>query len=460
MPLPLRNLEDSSPRSTAIAMPGGAVASASLSAISGPAVATSASVDPLPQVQPAPVPFALKWSVLFLIYTVIAVLLTGYRYLDDLSRNRSGTFAIRSLEEITGVYTAFVLLPLVFRAADLYLFRPKRLNWMAIAFWHLVGGIAFSLAHTSLMAITRQIISPLIGLGPYDYGIMFWRYPMELSNDLVGYTSLVCIYYYFRKFRIAQAQQLAAAQLKAKLAEAQLENLRLQLQPHFLFNTLNTISSVMYEDVKAADLMVTQLSDLLRLTLRASRTHEIPLTDELQITRLYLDLMQKRYESKLRVRYEIESELNDAVVPQLILQPLLENSLRHGMKASGEAIDISIAAHRVDGSLILKVSDTGVGIESSEPNDVLGRGVGLSNIRDRLAQLYGEGQSFSITNREGGGAEVTLRFPSRTAQHSQLVDDKSAVILAEDTVSTESPAMQDDLASRAKAAPFRPIPQD
>ena len=422
--------------------------------------APSASNDGLPQVQPAPLPFALKWSVLFLIYTAIAILLTGYRYLDDLSRNRPGTLAIRSLEEITGVYTAFVLLPLVMRAADLYLFRAKRLNWMAIAFWHLVGGIAFSLAHTSLMAITRQIISPLIGLGPYDYGIMFYRYPMELSNDLVGYTSLVCIYYYFRKFRIAQAQQLAAAQLKTKLAEAQLENLRLQLQPHFVFNTLNTISSVMYEDVKAADRMVTQLSDLLRLTLRASRTHEIPLADELQITRLYLDLMQKRYEDKLRVRYEIDSDLNDSLVPQLILQPLLENSLRHGMKARGEAMDISIAAHRTGGSLILRVSDTGVGLGSSEPNAVLGRGVGLSNIRDRLAQLYGERQSFSIANRTSGGGEVTLRFPYRTAQRSQFAGDTSASSVAEAAVSTESPAMPDDSSPLANRAPLRPLPQD
>jgi two-component system, LytTR family, sensor kinase len=332
-------------------------------------------VDSVPQVQPAPLPQAKMWSVLFLIYTGIAILLTGYRYLDDLSRNRPGTFGIRALEEITGVYTAFVLLPLVLWAADLYLFRPKRLSWISIGFCHLAAGIAFGVAHTYLMAISRQIISPLVGLGSYDYGIMFYRYPMELSNDLVGFTSIVTMYYYFKKFRIAQAQQLAAAQLKTKLAEAQLENLRLQLQPHFLFNTLNTISSVMYEDVKAADLMVTKLSDLLRLTLRASRTHEIPLADELQITRLYLDLMQKRYEEKLRVEYSIDPALDDALVPQLILQPLLENSLRHGMKAGGEAIDISIEARQEDGSLVLKISDTGAGLGTSDPSAVLGRGV-------------------------------------------------------------------------------------
>ncbi len=299
-----------------------------------------------------------------------------------------------------------------------------------------------------------------MGLGRYDYGIMFYRYPMELSNDLVGFTSIVCLYYYFRKFRLAQAQQLAAAQLKTKLAEAQLENLRLQLQPHFLFNTLNTISSVMYEDVKAADQMVTQLSDLLRLTLRASRTHEIPLGDELQITRLYLDLMQKRYEEKLRVRYAIDDALNDALVPQLILQPLLENSLRHGMKASGEAIDISIDAHRENGSLVLKVSDTGAGFNSVDPRAAFGSGVGLTNIRERLAQLYGDGQSFAIANRANGGAEVTLRLPHRAAQRSQFAADLSAANASDVTISTESNSPDGDTSTVPNVAPLRPLPQD
>jgi len=123
---------------------------------------------------------------------------------------------------------------------------------------------------------------------------------MEFSNDLIGFTVIVGAYSFYQRLRIAQAQQLASAELQTKLVQAQLENLRLQLQPHFLFNTLNTISSVMYEDVRAADAMITQLSDLLRLTLRASRAHEIPLAEELEITRLYLDLMQKRFENKLR----------------------------------------------------------------------------------------------------------------------------------------------------------------
>jgi len=317
------------------------------------------------------------------------------------------------LEEGTGVYSVFLLLPLVFRYARVYLFERK--GWLKLGLFHLAAAIAFSAAHTSMMAISRHFLSPLMGLGPYDYGIMSYRYPMEFSNDLIGFTVIVGLYSFYQRLRIAQAQQLAAAELRTELVQAQLENLRLQLQPHFLFNTLNTISSVMYEDVRAADAMITQLSDLLRLTLRASRTHEIPLAEELQITRLYLDLMQKRFENKLRVSYVIDASLNETLVPQLILQPLLENSLRHGMKSGNGAMELSIGAHRENGSLILQVCDNGCGLAENDPGQLFGRGLGLSNIRDRLAHLYGESQEFSIANRPSGGTQVTLRVPLHTA---------------------------------------------
>jgi len=181
-------------------------------------------------------------------------------------------------------------------------------------------------------------------------------------NDLLGYTIIVLAFYFVERLRIAQAQQLAAAELRAKLAQAQLQNLRLQLQPHFLFNTLNTISAVMYQDLGAADAILRQLSDLLRLTLRAANSQEVPLAQELEITRLYLKIMQQRFEEKLRVTYRVAPEFENSLVPQLILQPLVENSLRHGLKNSESGIDIVIAAQRENGTLILRVADTGAGL--------------------------------------------------------------------------------------------------
>jgi two-component system LytT family sensor kinase len=352
---------------------------------------------------------AQGWGILFFVYSALAVLFFLYHYLDDLSRQRAGTFTLRLLEEFTGVYTVFLVLPLVLRVANLYLFKSK--GWLRLVVFHLAAAVGFSFVHTSLMALSRWLVAPLIGLGHYDYGDMIYRYPMELSNDLMGYTVIVVVYYFLERLRIAQAQQLAAAELQAKLAQAQLENLRLQLQPHFLFNTLNTISSVMYEDVPAADAMLTQLSDLLRLTLRTANSHEIPLAQELEITRLYLEIMQKRFESTLRVTYSVESALENSMVPQLILQPLVENSLRHGLKDGGAGIDISIAARRENGSLILAVSDTGAGLGAETTETVMNRGVGLANIRGRLEQLYGAGQELRIANRPAGGTEVILRVP-------------------------------------------------
>jgi two-component system LytT family sensor kinase len=353
------------------------------------------------------------WTIFFVLFTTLGFLEFNYRYLDDLSRGHSGTLASRVLEESTGAYTVLVLLPLVFLFARYYLFACT--GWVRRIAWHASGAVVFSVLHTKLMALSRQVLFPVFGLGPYDYGIMTYRYPMEFSKDFMAYTVIVLLYYSFERYRLAQAQQLAAAELQTKLAQAQLENLRLQLQPHFLFNTLNTISSVMYEDVRAADAMITQLSDMLRLTLHASRSHEIPLAEELEIARLYLDLMQKRFENKLRVSYAVDASLNDSLVPQLILQPLLENSLRHGMKSGSTAMEISVEAHRENGSLILQITDNGSGLNETDASGVFGRGLGLSNIRDRLVQLYGEHQQFSIKNHASGGAEVTLRVPLHTS---------------------------------------------
>jgi len=248
---------------------------------------------------------------------------------------------------------------------------------------------------------------------------MRFRYPMEYSNDLVAYTIIVVLYYFYERIKLAQAQQLAAAELQTRLAQSQLENLRLQVQPHFLFNTLNTISAVMYEDVRAADAMISQLSDLLRLTLRSSQSHELPLEQELQITRCYLELMQKRFESKLSVSYEIDPSLLPSFVPQLILQPLVENSLRHGMKSGEEAMHLAISAHRDNGSMILKVSDTGTGLPASTSENPTS-GIGIANIRDRLAHLYGTNAGLTLQNRAAGGAEVSIRLPFHVASQPTL----------------------------------------
>jgi LytS/YehU family sensor histidine kinase len=263
--------------------------------------------------------------------------------------------------------------------------------------------LTFSVAHTSLIWLSRVLLYPLFGLGHYDYGIMTARYPMEFFHDVVVYSVLVSIVYLLDR-------RLRAAQLEAKLASARLENLRLQLQPHFLFNALNTISAVMYEDPRRADAMISRLSDLLRSTITDSEAQEVPLEREIATLELYLDIMRQRFEDKLRVDVDVAPEVRQALVPHLLLQPLVENSIRHGVDPESLAVTVSVTAEREGGATRLRVRDHGRGL----PNGQFRRGTGLSNTAERLEKLYGTGHRLEFENCRDGGLAVTVAVPFRT----------------------------------------------
>jgi signal transduction histidine kinase len=349
-----------------------------------------------------------NWAFGFLVFSTFGVLDFGYRYLDALSRNRPHEVGIRLLEQLTGAYTAGLLFPFTLWVARRFSFLKVR--WHRALLPHVAGMAAFALLHTTLMDVTRRALAPLFGLGPYDYGIMAWRYPMEASRQVTVYVTWVVAITLFDHYRQARRNELIAAELRTKLAEAQLQNMRLQLHPHFLFNTLNTISSVMYEDVERADTMITRLSDLLRRTLRPAESQEVPLDEELTLLDLYLSLMRARFGDDLSVVYDVGTGTREAILPQLILQPLVENSIRHGSNPVTHRVDITISARRDNGQLLLEVSDRGPGM-----GEATTKGIGLSNTAGRLASIYNDAHSFVLANREGGGLRATLRLPYRTA---------------------------------------------
>jgi len=223
-----------------------------------------------------------------------------------------------------------------------------------------------------------------------------------------------------------------AAKAEAAAVQTQLAALRSQLQPHFLFNALNTISSTMYDDPRAADRMIGQLSQLLRLSLRTSNAQEVPLRDELDVLSCYLGLMQARFGSRLRTSIDAEPGMLDALVPSLLLQPLVENAIRHGnaSRAMGGTIDIRVS--RAGTTLLVDVSDDGPGAPSG--TDVFGNGVGLSATRDRLRLLYGPGQRFEAGNRDGGFA-VHIELPYRHAHGTpDAVAPNASTLEADDVV--------------------------
>lgn len=204
-------------------------------------------------------------------------------------------------------------------------------------------------------------------------------------------------------------RELRAAQLETRLAEARLDALRMQLNPHFLFNALNSISALMHEDVEAADAMMQKLGDLLRSSLDEGRGPEITLEAELELVGRYLDIERIRFDERLRVRLSVEPQTLAARVPAFALQPLVENAVRHAIAPRPEGGSLEISAWHDRGGLHLAVSDDGPGLGTGRP----GEGVGLANTRARLEQLYGGAQALSIGVGERGGVRVELCLPLR-----------------------------------------------
>lgn len=340
------------------------------------------------------------------LYTAIAALMFGYHYLNDVANGTTSTWGRRLIEETTGVYTVVLLIPLIVWVARR--FPARRSGWWVLA-W-LGGALVYTLAHTTLMAITRTAIFHLLGMGSYDYGIMIFRYPMEASNDLLSFAVIATIVTFLDRTKASRLAELRAAELQAKLAEAKLQNLRLQLHPHFLFNTLNAISSVMYEDVGKADAMLAKLSDFMRLVLDSSGVQYVPIGEELDMERMYVDIMKTRLERSLHLDVSLAEDAREAQVPFMLLQPLLENSIRHGMDGTRGTLDLRIDVRRENGSTVICVADDGVGVKSDPV-----RGIGLTNVESRLQYMYGSNASFSITAGQGGGTQATIVVPYSAA---------------------------------------------
>ena len=352
------------------------------------------------------------WLFAFVLHTVAGVLRFAYVWLDDLARDERGTLAVRLVEEATGAYTAMLLFVGVVVLARRY--PPfDRARWRRHLPVHLAGVLVYSAVHTTLMLVSRTAAFAALGMGAYDYGRMSLRYPMELGNDVVGYGMILVIVAAYDTWRALRDRELREARLAAGLAEAELRNLRLQLQPHFLFNALNTISSTMYDDPRAADRMIGQLAELLRLSLRTSHAHEVPLDGELEVLDHYLGLMRARFGDRLRVTVHADAESRRAMVPSLLLQPLVENAVRHGGVAARGAGEIVVRARR-DGDLLrIDVEDDGPGAPPDA--DLLGSGVGLRSTAERLRLLYRDAGTLAAGNLPSGGFAVRVTVPFRAS---------------------------------------------
>jgi two-component system LytT family response regulator len=339
-------------------------------------------------------------------WTVLGLIESSKAYLTAEWRDTPRSWAFVLVANMPWWYVWAALTPAAFWLARR--FRLDRPGWGWATGVHFVASLSFALIH---LTITGTIFYYTITRG----GDFFPDVASQIRHwvdayvvvDLMTYWAVIGAFHaveYYRRYRereVAAARAEArAAQLEASMSEAQLNALRMQLNPHFLFNSLNAIAGlVRRRDHTAAIGMLARVGDLLRVTLDECNAHEVPLDRELGFLRHYLDIEQVRFGDRMRVEIDVGPEADGALVPPLILQPLVENTVRHGVAALPSTVHIKVAAHRVNGGLHLEVEDTGLGFRSAPG---VNEGVGLSNTRARLRQMYGGAATLAFGKRARG----------------------------------------------------------
>jgi two-component system LytT family sensor kinase len=274
--------------------------------------------------------------------------------------------------------------------------------------FHVPLSLAFTVAYLYLNAAALDLLSGAFthvpAMGGMLLGGIYWNIPV--------YWVIVGVYVAFDYQKHLKDRQVKTVELERLLSESRLETLRAQLHPHFLFNALNAVSAYVERDPRAARRMLEQLGELLRLSLDHSEDPEIPLERELAFLERYFGLQKIRFEDRLRVNMNIDPHTPAVLVPTFILQPLVENAIRHGISARPGLGLIEVSAWLEHGTLRLRVRDDGPGLPAGWSLEATA-GVGLSNTRERLRHLYGDRQKFEITAAEGGGVKADITLPAR-----------------------------------------------
>lgn len=272
---------------------------------------------------------------------------------------------------------------------------------IAVTIVELLQGLLFSLP----IDLKEILITKKFFLFAYmfDSYLMFWMI-----------VAVMLTFDYYKKFN---ENRLIASELQSRLSLAELNMLKMQIHPHFLFNTLNTISALVYKNPDDADKMISRLSDLLRTSLDYSGKHFVTLKEETEFLSLYLEIQKVRFKERLNVVINLDSSSLDIEVPAIILQPIVENSIKHVLEKTKDVCEIKICSTLKNKILTLEVIDNGPGI--SEQNNVTKEGLGLSNVKSRLSQIYGNAQSFKIKNLEKRGLVVSIEIP---IQHNRNLE--------------------------------------
>lgn len=310
--------------------------------------------------------------------------------------------------EMTSAVVVWALLPLVQTVA---LNAPWRgVSGSRFLGLHFAGCLLFWGLHVGGLWALRIWIYRAAGWGAYDYGRAIYRVPMEGLKDVLSFAGFALLFHFLEVRRVRQARELAAARLETELREARLQALSAQLDPHFLFNALNTLSALMYEDPPKADRLLASLGQMLRDGLQAEGP-TWPLDREWAHLQHYLAFAEARFGDRIQVEQDLEPGLGELAVPRFSMQRLVENALKHNEATPGRTLCIRIEARREGTAALLSVRDDGVGFRSGHSG-----GLGLDNLRRSLALLHGNGGWLEAGDGPGGGAQVSLRLPVDVAR--------------------------------------------
>ncbi len=358
-----------------------------------------------------------KWALILAAYALAAVFFSGQRVLTYVGRGDPVPLGSTLGSEFIywSIWAVFTPAMLGFSRR----FRIERSTRKISVAAHLLFGIVIAFVQIAvwksidLILFERFVVSQVLALPPQlRYAVLVGGWTSYYKYwIIIGIDHAVEVYARYReREREATRLQIQSARLEAELTQIQLDALRKQLHPHFLFNTMNTISVLMEEDVRKARHMLLRLSELLRVTLEYDGAHEVPLRQELDLLRHYLEIEQIRFEGRLSIHLAIDPQSLDARVPTLILQPLVENAIRHGIAPRAAAGHVIVRAERKGGELHLEVQDDGPGLADGHH-----AGIGLLNTQSRLAHLYSKSARLELLSAEGGGTVAKIVLPLHEA---------------------------------------------
>jgi sensor histidine kinase YesM len=353
-----------------------------------------------------------RWAIIFAAWTVIAFFFAGQFYYSRLLSPRPLTWREAAAPQFLYSYLWALGSVLVLWLAERFPVEGRL--WRRHLPLHLLFSTAFVCVISGVFHVIYFFF--LLDKGPEGHYALATTFSWIIYNSSENYGIyglLLLLNQVFRYYRRFREGELRASRLQTQLTQAQLEALKMQLQPHFLFNTLHSISALLHRDPDAADRMIARLGDFLRLTLENSGAQQVSLQKELEFLTCYLEIERVRFQDRLTTSVEVDTAALDAPVPNLILQPIVENALRHGIAQTRGPGRVEISAKRENDSLRIRVRDNGPGlIAITRPDDGLKEGLGLSNTRARLEQLYGAAHRFELENAPGGGLIVTLEIPA------------------------------------------------